>query len=118
MCKVIGVKLDNKHWYQHVPKSEETSRGGKVMILWNQQWQTERTIPNNQSDITIHDNVAISQDRNVIKKETKKILKYKDPTKEIQHMWNGKTKVTPVITEATDHHKMIQKIPRQQSGKA
>jgi len=49
MCTVIGVKLDNKHWYQHVPKSVGTSCGGKVMILWNQQWQTERTIPNNQT---------------------------------------------------------------------
>jgi len=88
------------------------------MILWNQQWQTERTIPNNQPDITIHDNVTISRDRNVIKKETKKILKYKDLTIETQHMWNGKTKVIPVITGATDHHKTIQKIPRQHSGKA
>jgi predicted nucleic acid-binding OB-fold protein len=81
MCKIIGVKLDNKHWYQHVPKSVETSCGGKVMLLWNQQWQTKRTSPNSQTDITIHDNVAISRDRNVIKKETEKSLKYKDLTK-------------------------------------
>jgi len=54
----------------------------------------------------------------VIKKETKKILKYKDLTREIQNMWNGKTKMIPVITGATDHHKMIQEIPRQHSGKA
>jgi hypothetical protein len=98
MCKAIAVKLDNKHWYKHIPKSVETSCGGKVMILWNQQWQTERTIPNNQPDITIRDNVAISQDRNVIKKETEKILKYKNPTIEIQHIWNAKTKVVTVIT--------------------
>jgi hypothetical protein len=26
-------KLDAKHWYEHVPKSVETSRGGKVTIL-------------------------------------------------------------------------------------
>jgi len=88
------------------------------MILWNQQWQTERNIPNNQPDITIHDNVAISRDRNVIKKETEKILKYKHLTTEIQHMWNAKTKVIPVITGATDHHKIIQKIPRQHTGRA
>ena len=41
--------------------------------------------------------VAISGDRNVIKKETEKILKYKDLTIEIQRMWNVKTKVIPVI---------------------
>jgi len=45
--------------------------------------------------------VAISGDRNVIKKEAEKILKYKDLTIEIQRMWNVKTKVTPVIIWAT-----------------
>jgi hypothetical protein len=45
--------------------------------------------------------VAISGDRNVIKKEAEKILKYKDLTTEIQRMWNVKTKVIPVITGAT-----------------
>jgi len=46
-------------------------------------------------------NVAISGDRNVIKKEAEKILKYKDLTIEIQRMWNVKTKVIPVIIGAT-----------------
>ena len=45
--------------------------------------------------------VAISRDRNVIEKEAEKILKCKDLTIEIQHMWNVKTKVIPVITGAT-----------------
>jgi hypothetical protein len=44
--------------------------------------------------------VAISGDRNVIKKEAEKILKYKDFTIEIQRMWNVKTKVIPVIIGA------------------
>jgi len=78
--------------------------------LWNQQVQGDRTIPNNKPDIIIGDNekgtcmlidVAISGDRNVIKKEGENILKYKDLTIEIQHMWNVKTKVIPVITGAT-----------------
>jgi hypothetical protein len=29
MCKEIRVKLDNEHWYEHVPKSAETSKKGK-----------------------------------------------------------------------------------------
>jgi hypothetical protein len=78
--------------------------------LWNQQVQTDRTIPNNKPDIIIRDNgkgtctlidVAIPGDRNVIKKEVEKILKYKDLIIEIQRMWNVKTQVTPVITGAT-----------------
>ena len=44
--------------------------------------------------------VAIPGDRNVIKKEAKKILKYKDLTTEIQCMWNVITRVIPVIIGA------------------
>jgi len=82
-----------------VPKLVEISQGGKVTILWKQQVQTDRTISNNKPDIIIRDNeegtcmliyVAISGDRNVIKKKAEKILKYKDLTIEIQRMWNVK----------------------------
>jgi len=44
--------------------------------------------------------VAISRDRNVIKKEAVKILKYKDLTIEIQRTWHVKMKVMPVIIGA------------------
>ena len=49
-----------------------------VTILWNQQVQTDRTLPNKKPDIIISDNekgtcmlidVAISGDRNVKKKK-------------------------------------------------
>jgi hypothetical protein len=81
-----------------------------IIILWNQQVQTDRTIPNNKPDNIIRDNeegtcmlidVAILGERNVIKKEAEKILKYKDLTIEIQHMWKVKTRVMPVIIGAT-----------------
>jgi len=29
ICKETGVQLDKKHWYELVPKSVETSQGGK-----------------------------------------------------------------------------------------
>ena len=45
--------------------------------------------------------VAISGDRNVIKNEAEKILKYKDLTIEVQHMWNVKTTLIPVIIGVT-----------------
>jgi hypothetical protein len=105
ICKETGVQLDKKHWYEHVPKSVETGQGDNATILWNQQVPTDRTISNNKPDFIIRDNVkrtcilidvAILGDRNVIKKEAVKILKYEVLTIEIQCMWNVKTKVIPV----------------------
>jgi len=44
---------------------------------------------------------AISGDRNVIKVEAEKILKYEDLIIEIQRMWNVKTEVIPVTIGET-----------------
>jgi hypothetical protein len=52
LCKEIGVKLDNAYWYDHV----ESSREAKVNVLWNQQVQYDRTIPNNKPAIIVRDN--------------------------------------------------------------
>jgi hypothetical protein len=80
ICKEIGIQLDKKHWYEHVLKSVATNQGGKVTILWNQQVQSHRTVPNNKPDIIIRDNekgtcmlidAAIPGDRNVVKKAEK-----------------------------------------------
>ena len=110
ICKETGVKLDNKHGYDHAPKSVEISHAGKVAKLWNQQVRTDRTIPNNKPDIIIHDNkegtymlidVAIPGDRNVIKKEAEKISQYNDLKTEIQRVWNVKAKVIQVIRGVT-----------------
>jgi hypothetical protein len=127
ICKEKGVQLDKKHRYEHVPKSVVTNQGGKVTTLWNQQVQTDRTIPNNKPDIIIQDNengtcmlidVAISGDRNVIKKEAEKILKYKDLTIEIQRKWNVNARVdTSNNWSDWDHFKIIQKIREQQTRK-
>ena len=81
----------------------------KVTILWNQV-RTDRTVPNNKPDIIICNDeketcmlidVAITGDRNVIKKEAENILKYKDHIMEIQCMWTVTAKVIPVIIGAT-----------------
>ena len=72
--------------------------------------RTDRTIPTNKSHIIISDNkqgtciltdVAISGDRNVIKKGAEKILKCKNLTTEIQRMWNADAKMIPVIIGKT-----------------
>jgi len=66
--------------------------------------------------------VAISGDGNVIKKETPKILKYKDLTIEIQCMWNVKARVIPVITGTAgtiskSFRKYVSDIPGSNDGK-
>ena len=35
ICKETGVPVDKKCWYEHVPKSVETSQGGKVSTSTN-----------------------------------------------------------------------------------
>jgi hypothetical protein len=45
----IGIKVDNEHWYKHVPILIEISHKGKVTVLWNQQVHTDRNIPNNHN---------------------------------------------------------------------
>ena len=106
----IGPELDTEHQCDHVPQLVEIFRESTVTTLWNQQVQTGRTIPNNKLDITKSDNekgtcmlidVAIPGDRNAIKKETEKIIKYKDLIIENQRMWNVKAKVIPVMSGAT-----------------
>jgi hypothetical protein len=65
-----------EHWYDHVPKSVETSHKGKVNTLWKQKMQTDRNICNNKLGVLTRDNgkrtgrlidTALSGDRNVIK---------------------------------------------------
>jgi len=92
--------------------------------LWNQQIQTDRTIPNNKPDINEKGtnmliDVAISGDRNVIKKEAEKILKYKDLTIEIQRMRNVKNKFDTSNNRGDwDYFRIIQKICEQHTRKA
>ena len=92
--------------------------------LWNQQIQTNRTIPNNKPDINDKGtnmliDVAISGDRNVIKKEAENILKYKDLTIEIQRMRNVKNKFDTSNNRGDwDYFRIIQKICEQHTRKA
>jgi hypothetical protein len=36
LVTTINNNNNNNLWYEHVPKSVETSQDGKVTILWNQ----------------------------------------------------------------------------------
>jgi len=63
---------------------------------------------------------AIPGDRNVIKKEAEKILKYKDLIIEIlQCMWNVTAKVIPVVIGVTwNHFKITQTRPEHHTMRA
>jgi len=50
MCKERGGKLDNEHWYEHVPKLIESSRESKVNILQTNKCQpTELSVTKNRT---------------------------------------------------------------------
>jgi hypothetical protein len=60
-----------------------------------------------------------NRDRNVIKKETEKILKYKDFITQIQRMWNVIAKLIPVTTGGDwNHFKINQTISEQHTKRA
>jgi len=89
----------------------------------DQQVQIDRTIPNIKLDIVIRDNekgtcmlidVAISGDRNVIKKEAEKILKYNRNT---EHVECTNKRVTSNNRGDWDYFKVIQKIREQHTRK-
>jgi hypothetical protein len=101
---------------------------GKATTLWNQQVQTDRTIPSNKPDIMIRDNkkgtcmliyVAIPEDRNVMKKEAEKILKCKRPhNRNTVHVECRNKGDASNNRTYWNHFKTLQKILEQHTGKA
>jgi hypothetical protein len=64
-----------------------------VQLMW--------IIRDNEKGTCVLIDVAISGDRNVIKREAENFLKYKNFTTEIQCMWHVVENVIPVIIAAT-----------------
>ena len=80
---------------------------GDITVLWN---HAEREVTAHRPDIIIKNkkektctltDVAIPADRNLVHKEAKKKLKYKNLCIDIQRMWNLKCTIIPVIIGAT-----------------
>jgi hypothetical protein len=77
-------------------------------------------IRNNKDNTCLLIDVAIPSDKNIIRKEAEKKLKYTNLSREIQRMWKRKCFVIPVITGATgivskSLQKYLQTIPGQHS---
>ena len=63
--------------------------------------------------------VAISGDRNVLRKEAEKILQYKDLITEIQRMWNVTAKADTSNNRGDwNHFNITQTVPEQHTGRA
>ena len=56
LIRAVQIIIIIINWHEHIPQSVETGQGGNVTMLWNQQVQTDRTIPNNKPDVIIRDN--------------------------------------------------------------
>lgn len=131
ICRSIGVPTDTDKWYQHEPKTVVCTDDNQYVMLWNQQIITDRTVRNNKPDIVLKDlhkketlliDVAIPNDATVARKESEKILKYRDLEVDIRRMWNMKTNTIPVVIGATGtvskaFSKYIKKLPGWHSAK-
>ena len=98
-------------------------------MLWNQAVHTDREVTANRPDIIIENikektctliDVAIPADRNVVRKEAEKKLKYKGFCTEIQRMWNLKCTLIPVLIGANgivtrSLRKNLEAVPRKHS---
>jgi hypothetical protein len=96
VCKAVGIETTEK-WDTHM--LESVCEHEDVTVLSNQEAHTDREVLANRPDIIIKNrkektciliDMAIPADRNVIRKEAEKILKYKSLFIEIQRMWNMK----------------------------
>ena len=106
ICKSFDVPVTEKY-YLH--KSEPVVSIDDITLMWDQGVLTDRTIPANRPDIIFLDRkekycllieISISDDQNVMKKLSGKILKYEDLQIEVSRTWNVEVKTTPVIVGA------------------
>jgi hypothetical protein len=125
ICKKLRIETA-ENWYSHIPKP--VTEHEDVTVLWNQGIQMDRQVLANRPDIIVKNkkdktclviDVAVPSDKNVIQKEAKRKLEYKNLSIEIQRMWNMKCFVIPVINGATgivskSFKKCLETIPGQQ----
>ena len=122
ICKSLNLPVTEKY-YMHEP--EKVTKMEDNVIMWGKTILTDKTILANRPDLIIVNkneqnclivDVAVSDDVNVLKKETEKRLNYKDLQREISRMWNVKTKVVAVVvgvlgTMSDNFNKEIELIP-------
>jgi hypothetical protein len=107
ICKTLDTET-TENFYSHIPKlvsqhEEKQCCGINGYKLIGRFWQIgpDIKIKNIKDKICLLIDVPIPLDRNVIQKEYKKKLKYKNLSIEIQRMWYMKCFVISVIIGAT-----------------
>ncbi|KAL1447369.1 hypothetical protein WDU94_013907 [Cyamophila willieti] len=107
ICSHYDVPDIPDKWYKHKP--QPVLQHGDIVMLYDQQIRTDRTIPCNKPDLVIKNvkertcilvDVSVPADTNIDKKEAEKRLKYRNLAIEIERMWGMKCSVVPVIIGA------------------
>ena len=95
-------------WYRHVPTPSVDC--GDITVMWDFTLITDKRIPANRPDITIHDrknrtailiDVSVPVENNIVKKTAEKHVKYRDLEIELQKCWGLlKIKTVPIVIGA------------------
>jgi len=89
--------------------SSQVMENDQVKILWDFNIYCDRIISARRPDLTIVEksknlvtlvDVAIPADKRIVEKEQEKITKYQDLRIELEHLWNKKTRIIPVVIGA------------------
>ena len=96
-----------ERWYEHQP--DTVTENDRCKLLWDFDVQTDHVIQARRPDVIVIDkekkeckiiDFAMPHDSRVNAKEVEKIEKYQDLAREVQKLWNMRTKVIPIIIGA------------------
>ena len=106
LCRKYGLAASER-WYEHQP--ETVTDNDSCKLLWDFSIQTDYVIQARRPDVILIDkekkeckiiDFAIPYDSRVNAKEMEKIEKYQVLTREVQKLWNMRTKVIPIVIGA------------------
>ena len=106
LCRKYGLAASAR-WYEHQP--ETFTKNDSCKLLWDFSIQTDHVIQARRPDVILIDkekkeckiiDFAIPYDSWVNAKEMKKTENYQDLAREVQKLWNMRTKVIPIVIGA------------------
>ena len=106
LCRKYRLAASER-WYEHQP--ETVTENDSCKLLWDFSIQTDHVIQARRPDVIFIDkekkeckilDFAIPYDSRVNAKEMEKTEKYQDLARDVQKLWNMRTKVIPVVIGA------------------